>query len=107
MKHQLNNLPIMLGRNHNIAFYGEVHRTCVEGRGTEWEKALSKTLLDRDVQIEVVDDLPVEPLLEALFVPIRVAWATHKKLWVSCHKKNSRRIISFATKAIKAPTVQV
>jgi hypothetical protein len=104
---QISNLPIMLGRNHRLSFYGEVHKTCVEGRGTEWEKALSKVLLDGDAQIEVRDDLPLEPLLEALFVPVRVAWATHKKLWISCHKKNSRRIISFATKAIKAPTVQV
>jgi hypothetical protein len=107
LRRQTSNLPIILGRNHRLSFYGEVHRNCVEGRGTEWEKALSKTLLDRDAQIEVIDDLPIEPLLEALFVPIRVAWAAHKKLWVSCHKKNSKKIIIFSTRVIRTPTIQL
>jgi len=107
MGRKLRPLPVRLGRNHKIAFYGEVHRTCVEGRGTEWEKALSKTLLERDVQIEILNDLPIEPILEALFIPIRVAWATHKKIHILCHKNKSARIISFTNTAISANTIDI
>lgn len=105
MSRKLNNLPVILGRNHSIPYYGLFHSSCVEGKDTEWERALSKMLLDQDVQIEINPDLPLEPALLALFIPVRVAWATHKKLWILCHKKNSGRIITFATKAISVPTM--